>query len=523
MKIYFVLTTKDPIIVSQNNATTSHECLDYIPGSALLGAIAARLYKDLSEQQSWEIFHSGAVKFGPSYPIVDNNQALPTPASWHFVKGQNPIEANKLNKTVISNHAHSDFLREEGQQYKQCRAGYITGLGNSASVQKTVHTKTAIDEQSGIAKESSLFSYSAIAEEQLFLGWIESESDEYLDLIKTALSGPITIGRSRNTEFGRVTITPIDLVEPKETNQCSDKLVIWCLSDCQVLNQNGLASFTPELTQLVPGAQGTLDNTRSFIRTLNISRFNQKRQGLDSEQMLISKGSVLVYNLSTPLTDEQLSNLQHQGLGINQQQGLGWIKVNPQWAMQNSFDDRPLFNSASLPNAYTSKQTQVENPKTSLTNWLNNKIQAEQSAEDIKKKSKQLLTCIAEAYQHARKYNHIGKHLQVGPSKTQWRRIDELLKDNRADWQALLFNPPHHICNPNTDELGWGIEWQSGNSLITFSRFLKETTANERAETLLSAIHLMSRYDFSNAHELTKAIKELSLSTTQVRAQEVAE
>ena len=62
MRVFYALTTIDPIIVSQSAATTNnHQGLDYIPGSAMLGLVASRLYPELTGEKSWQLFHSGKV------------------------------------------------------------------------------------------------------------------------------------------------------------------------------------------------------------------------------------------------------------------------------------------------------------------------------------------------------------------------------------------------------------------------------------------------------------------------------
>ncbi len=90
MRFYYTLKTLEPVIVSKTTATTNHQGLDHISGSAILGLAASDLYPQLSQQPdlTWSLFHSGEVQFGPCYPLVGNELSLPTPASWHFEKGE---------------------------------------------------------------------------------------------------------------------------------------------------------------------------------------------------------------------------------------------------------------------------------------------------------------------------------------------------------------------------------------------------------------------------------------------------
>ncbi|MDN3686067.1 hypothetical protein QW180_30930 [Vibrio sinaloensis] len=86
MKHYFTLTAQDALVLSQNNASTgAHQTLDYIPGSAVLGALAGIDYPN-DEELAWSLFHSGEVVFSNCYPIIDGQPGLPTPFSWHYKK-----------------------------------------------------------------------------------------------------------------------------------------------------------------------------------------------------------------------------------------------------------------------------------------------------------------------------------------------------------------------------------------------------------------------------------------------------
>lgn len=523
MRIYYSLTTVDPVILSQTTATTNnHECLDYIPGSTILGALAAQLYSSLDEQSSWAIFHSGAVQFGPSYPVADQQLALPIPACWHFEKDKKAFDGNKLNQAELVNQAHPDFERTEGVQYKQCRNGYISSSGETASVEQGLSVKTAINRETGIAKDGSLFSYAYLEAKQTFIGWIDSDNLDYLNEIKSQLSGQFSLGRSRNTEFGRVDIHLLDEMPVNPPKVMNEVLTIWCLSDCQCLNSLGLPTFVPELNQLVPGAQGALDSNKSFIRTSKVSRFNQKRQGFDSEQLLISKGSVLVYHLDAPLSAQQLNDLQQSGIGINRQQGLGWVMVNPAWADNAHLTDASLFTSVKLT---ASTQPKYSNSPTSdLTRWIANRCEQETSAAQIKDEVQALLTQIGQAYRNARQYNHILNSYEVGPSSSQWRRISDELRNHNHDWKTVLFDKNHGICKAQNDELGWGISWDNGQGLITFADFMQFTLSNQSDKLALSLLSRINRYDFSTFAGLKKAAQELNFTlvtqpTTQTEAQ----
>lgn len=133
----------------------------------------------------------------------------------------------------------------------------------------------------------------------------------------------------------------------------------------------------------------SLNRHHSFIRPMSTSRFNQKRRGEDSEQVLIAMGSVLVFDLKHPVADDVLLDIHQNGIGANQQQGLGWVYVNPSWAQQVTLPSAELFKSITL---IDDKHNQPQSDKTTdtvLLSWLKERVSFEalnnQDQIDVKK------------------------------------------------------------------------------------------------------------------------------------------
>lgn len=517
MKQFYLLETIDPIILSSNNSSTNnHECLDYIPGSSVLGLIASRLYKELTSEQSWQLFHDGSFRFGPCYPVVNNSISLPLPASWHGTKLSPAIESGRLNSSVITNHSSVDFRRDEQTQYKQCRTGFINSDGVIASVKQGSVTKSAIDRTTGKAKDQALFSYSFIESNQFFIGWFDSESPEDLGLVSNNIQGFHRIGRSRNSEFGRVNVTLLnDVCLPEENYKAdNDRLVLWCLSDVEIIDRHGIATYTPKAEDIHPKLRGSLNTEQSFIRTLKVSRFNQTRQGYDNEQLLIQKGSVLVFDsLEPPVSEEILSRISEQGIGINKQQGLGWVQVNPAWA--DSYQVSNVFDSIeiSLSQPDTASQALVATPESSsLIAWIEGANAQSKTEQEQKDRVDQLLICISKAYTDARSYNNIRTQHEAGPSATQWRRIFEIIKNGDTSWKSKLFEGDSAICKAKNDEFGWGIQFVNDISgrPTNFADCLRELICKESIPTLRKFLEILCRYDLS-VHQDHKKFKEKEL------------
>ncbi|AXY00924.1 hypothetical protein D1115_06475 [Vibrio alfacsensis] len=115
MRFYYILKTLEPVIVSKTTATTTnHQALDHISGSAVLGLVASDIYPQKAHDSdlTWSLFHSGEVQFGPCYPLIDGELSLPTPASWHFEKGEKVVNKGRYQGEKITNHAN--FERQAG-------------------------------------------------------------------------------------------------------------------------------------------------------------------------------------------------------------------------------------------------------------------------------------------------------------------------------------------------------------------------------------------------------------------------
>ncbi|MEZ8613790.1 hypothetical protein AB4559_19935 [Vibrio sp. 10N.222.51.C8] len=527
MRLHYTLTTLQPIIVSQNSATTmNHLGLDYIPGSAILGTVASTLYQQVSDAQSWALFHSGEVKYSACYPVCNGELCLPTPASWHYQKMETPVSDGKYDTSKITNHASRLFERK-AVQYKQCRNGYLGSQGHLGEVRKGNVTKTALQRTTGAVKEGSLFSYVYIEAGQTFSGWVECGTEQYYALVKQHLLGTKRVGRSRSAEFGRVDIAeikaPVQSPPSHKASHNSQQLVLWCLSDCQVFTQNGLPTYTPSLADLIEGANGQLNPERSFIRTHSVSRFNQARQGLDSEQLLIGKGSVLVFE-DVSITTNQIEQLQQNGIGLNLQQGLGWVDVNPSWAERPELNEDLLFSpivveSSSNQSSLVSvevvdvEKTEVTTP---LTRWAKTKLDQTTQGHSCRRQANELIREILQVYSRCRSYNHVKASCAIGPSRTQWGRVHAAIRNKTPDWFDILFEDMNNklsraICKPVNDAQGWGVAWQVGNTLVTFADYFKALVSPEKIqiETLLLALERMSRYDMSTDNGLKKATQSL--------------
>ncbi|AZZ97517.1 hypothetical protein [Pseudoalteromonas sp. R3] len=488
---YFVLTTLDPIVVSESNATVNNQMsLDFIPGSALLGALAGRLYRELSGEQSWALFHSGTWRFGPCYPLQDNRLALPVPLSWHHQKHAPVVEPQTSQFAEhITNHAHTGFVREANTQYVQMSADYVTADAQRIRVSRGQNTKTALESETGKVAPGQLFTYGHIDPGQQFVGFVamDPQDTELQQRVTNALNGEYRIGRARSNEYGRVRIQTIEYALP-EASDAPDRLTLWCLSDCAFVDAQGMHHVMPCGEDIHPQLKGaSLDTRHSFIRAHTLSRFNQKRGGFDSEQRVITRGSVLSFRLSSAVPRQVLHEISQNGIGTDKQFGQGWVMVNPAWATQSNPCREAVFCCDDIPTsgAQSLSDEAISNLSTPLIDWLRAQGTREQQLRERAMWVRDQVTTLLTYYRQARSYNHVLPSYQAGPSQNQWRRIADLLNHASDDWFERAFGrdgvadkDSGHICKASNDEYGWGIRWQGVDGFTHFAEASKSLFCN---------------------------------------------
>lgn len=468
MKKYFVLETLDDIIIGSSNAAAfSAQTLDYIPGSAVMGAVCS-LYgkKDLAADTLNLFFQENMTVFSDFLPLTsDGEETLPAPMSIHYVKKTQAPFFNFLNKEV----------KDEEKQYKQVRGDNRTGRFAKFSPDKTVTARTAIDYATNTAKTSALYNRDAIASGQRFLGYCdipdtlekgkrpanENRTEDKIakaraEVFDVLQDGRILrIGAGRGSEYGRVLVHDVTaameklnktrnekLPDPGMPENGKRKLVLWCLSNAEFLDavtsydspipDNPAMLWALARENIVP----CFLPGESFVRTGKTRYYNNARGGLDSARVFVARGSVLVYEYEYSGDEERLKtilgNLQNEGCGLSRQLGFGRVMVNPDWISQGELkDDVPLFESGfkfapegSSLHAADSSQDPDKDPE---VQWLKEMAAGRVLSLGIDDMAADLLKKILDIYSSARTYLGIKNDTDFGPGKTQWQSLRSAL------------------------------------------------------------------------------------------------
>lgn len=342
------ITLLDDAVFSRSNATAGgHDTLSRIPGSALLGAAAARLYASLGSERAFLAFHSGKLRFGDGWPLTaDGTVALPAPLCLHRPKEGEWKHRNGMDTHIdrerVRNFLHASGF-EDNAQPKQLRDGHLTLDGRWLEPAAWHRLKTAIDPEKGRASEGQLFGYSALQAGQRFAAEIHADADvphDVLHAVLDALQGRVLLGRSRSAEYGaaQVSLHPGPSVQ-RDTAANETTLSLWLLTDLAPADAHGALPGTLSAGALgLPGGCG-IDWSRSFARARSYSVWNSHRHGYAAERWVLEAGGVLAITPPAVYTAAQraelCATLHAHGLGLGRETGLGQV-----WA------DAPLLAQA---------------------------------------------------------------------------------------------------------------------------------------------------------------------------------
>ncbi len=333
------------IILNQKFATEGpNQTLDFIPGNNFLGIVAGKLY---GTENTWNIFHSGKVRFGDAHPANGKNRTIRIPASFYLPKLQQ--KESDENKEYFIHHLIPDLQSDDllKKQLKQCRAGFYDFTQKQA-VQVKVDTdfaiKSAYDRNKRRSKDEQMYGYQCISKGLTYFFSVEIDDESLEDKIKEALMGIKRVGRSRSAQYGLVEISLAEYNEPVSSGKQSDELVIYADGRLIFLDEHGLPSFQPTNEQLGLPKDSVIQWDKSQIRTFRYSPYNFKRKCFDTDRCGLEKGSVLVIKLNEPVELNSFSGY----IGSYQTEGFGKVIYNPEFLRTDDSEGKAEYRPCSV-------------------------------------------------------------------------------------------------------------------------------------------------------------------------------
>lgn len=467
------LETVDECVFSENPATVGdHLCLDYIPGSAIRGWLAARLYQSLPSDDAWELFHSGSVTFTDGFPVAeDGNLALPMPFSFHKLKGQDVPTFYNLSQIEVENLPG---------QAKQQRTGFITAFGRTVEVRKSRTLRTAIEPGTDLALERGLFGYEAIAPNQQFRSFItipisHSHLEEQVEHLLH--DGRLLLGRSKNAEYGAVNCNVAQILEEyplpdgAEERLYHGEYLIWLCSDLQIPQWHCENEIPLGEVFGLPNAQFV--SNKSFCRTIDRVRFNGALATYETEQRMFARGSVFCFKFSDPTPLPAIvSTIPFHQAGTGHELGNGLFLLNPELLSGSNF----------IPETSTlQSRTQVTTrTTTALSNALSAMLSANKAGDDGLDSWRAMLQ---HAYFDAQVHFPPVSGVRPGPTPSQWMKV---LQAAKIEGDPNTFN--FKFDDIDTDKQKdlivprWQASFLHDGVMVTFQELLKREIEAGRAK-----------------------------------------
>jgi hypothetical protein len=417
----------DVIQTAEASSLGVHQSLEYIRGSALLGAAAAKCYGKL-KTHAYTAFHSGRVRFLDAVLLTRHGvPSIPVPLGWFHPKEQKPLSSGCLDPDEIYAVNHLQPGEAAEKSLRQMRAGFFTAEGQWLKVHRLYRLKTAIDRTTrGRPNEGSLFGYESIPAGSQWLARVEIDEglDEGIEEILRSVfdDSRIWLGRSRAAEYGRVHVRLVQdaKVDPQKPSAATVEQITICLeSDTALLDretEEPTLTACPEHFGLPPAWR--LINSGSAVATRRFSPFNGKRHRRDLERLVLSRGSVLTFGGEPSVNLQDIRASVRQGVGCWRQEGLGQVHVAP-WYLGTL---HPQFNAA-----VKESKTEVARsmPAGPLALWAVRQAKSRRQAAFAFKKAQKSAGQLVEILSHIRR-----RESAEVPTRTQWNRLAGIVRSH---------------------------------------------------------------------------------------------
>lgn len=298
----FKVEAIEDLKIGQANRQIDNEyAMDYIPGSALRGALIARYLQkyphvDLTQdEKSRAIFLSGGAKFYNSYLSIKNQRSMPIPPSFYADKDALKKWDRKTVFTQIINDMEEDVVLEGYKKFKPATFMYYDQVNHKAyfkSVKKVNYVHIAKD-----LKKNKIFRYEAIKKGEVFEGMIEVQPEYAKELMSLLIDGIVYIGGSKGTGYGKCKITQVCQQERNSEQDFSEMnsktFLLYAESDILYCNSYGeVKGFieTVELKEKLGLEEVVLE--KSSIETVVISGYNVKWGSRMPQYIGIGVGSI---------------------------------------------------------------------------------------------------------------------------------------------------------------------------------------------------------------------------------------
>lgn len=228
MEFVLKLVAAENLVITSGSAESmAHECLGYIPGNMLLGAMATvwkrsnRVPLPDDNPKFRSLFINGDVSWGHAFPLCETGQSIPIPLSYIYDKnhGSLPPAASPFaiedywlcNQLALAeDQSIEDIWKKdhanENIKPKKIGAGFMDPASLHRVPEHPVFSVHVALGQARSALESQLYGYSALARGTEFLSSVLCASDQCAEQVRDLLAKAKTlhVGHARSAGYGRL-------------------------------------------------------------------------------------------------------------------------------------------------------------------------------------------------------------------------------------------------------------------------------------------------------------------------------
>lgn len=425
-----ILRTDQPLLIARRmQAGNEFDGVDYIQGTAMLGALAnlavehcgiSRSKKSNVYEFFVNAFKRDNIRFSPLFPATtprDNRSifpAIPSPSDLFTCQIYPGFSHITLGDTRQHAHSTKPYAINpdlpEKCSYDGCDSDKLLGFGEFLSIEKNskevklkkyngVHTR--INPYTQKIAEGNLFNYVAIDSRQYFVGEVWCKDETFWHQL-CELTGQISsseensvlhlkIGKATRRGYGTVTAWIGKFANTEllwigndlstRVNNLEQPITLTLLSDAILVDQWGRSKLTLKDPKWLKELLGTeVEIINCFCQSNNVDGFNNVLGLPQWRDIAIKVGSVVGFKFK--LSEEsklnlddlrtRLKEIENNGIGLRRNEGFGRVVFN-----------HPIYNDGNIGQDYRipldrekrdelklSKQTEDIQIKHKLEKWL---------------------------------------------------------------------------------------------------------------------------------------------------------
>ncbi|MCL5808192.1 MAG: hypothetical protein M1418_06555 [Deltaproteobacteria bacterium] len=472
---------------------------DYIPATALRGALAGALAREGRSARLAPLFGGVSPRWSPAWPIGENGNELvvPMPLSYLHAKGDDGFEGilGVVNVLRTERPADAATYRElfgatspsdvpAHLQWVCMAPGWlkctISRKGEEIFSPGITMPKVGnamfhgSDYLIGTARDSWLFSREAVAEFQTFVAYVVDEGDVIQkedQLTEIYLGKRITAGNGAAVLAWEA--TPQDL--PPWATQASpetDEAAVQVMTPAIVPAAQGgfLAGLDERAWSAILDAEVAVIKAQSAAESIHgwISAWDLPRE----RYAAVAAGSCYLLRLkdATRKTtfNTSLTRLAVKGVGIRTGEGFGWIAVSPPWLNATRFRGTPPAGGRFKSEQLRSPMNGIPLPKQrKLVEAALALVPADEEAKAMRKKAAEMVA-IGNRVADVQEFKDYLSNLATRKNPRTWDVIlktylasltDEKLRTWEDVFPVWKENKRNHIAEENIDVLRYFLSW----------------------------------------------------------------